>query len=254
MDGLMTPWISEGPHGVGPMPGLCALVARFRCKTCCLLGPQKTGETGAALQKPGFNSITIHQPQMLKAFLELVKLVNPILFHTFNMSVKDLTKPVGSKNGIEGLDIYKPLVQQQCQKTPNMTILHLPTAKIQGKVFYNFFPKNSPVTCRKRGCHFLNKSEQHHEGNQVTLQNGQTLRLSPSFGQSQHYHGNLKVTLNAPPSMKQGLMNSPPSLNNLMTLVSIQINALDLEQIEEKKTFSHGTETWLSALKMTVQK
>lgn len=41
MGGLMTPWISEGPHGVGPMPGLCALVALFRCKTCCLLGPKK---------------------------------------------------------------------------------------------------------------------------------------------------------------------------------------------------------------------
>ena len=54
MGGLMTPWISEGPHAVGPMPGLCALVARFRWKTCCLLGPENGGN-GAAQQKSGFN-------------------------------------------------------------------------------------------------------------------------------------------------------------------------------------------------------
>ena len=80
------------------------------------------------------------------------------------------------------------------------------------------------MTSRKRGCHCSNKSEQHHEGNQVTLQNGQALRWSPSFRQSHHCHGNLKVTPNAPTSMKQGLINSPPSLNNLMTLVGFDSN------------------------------
>ena len=85
------PWISEGPHAVGPMPNARPVCSCGTVPVQDLLPPaaQKTGEMEQPNKKPGFNSITIHQPQILKAFLELVKLVNPILFHIFKRSVKD---------------------------------------------------------------------------------------------------------------------------------------------------------------------
>lgn len=115
-------------------------------------------------------------------------------------------------------------MQKQRKKHLIWRYFTCPPHRILGKVFYNFFSKKTKWPVAREDAIFRTTPSNITKETKVILQNGQALRWSPSFRQSHHYHGNLKVTLNAPPSMKQGLMNSPPSPNNLMTLVGFESN------------------------------